>query len=245
MRKFLSIFLVLAVIACNTTYQPSAVQYKDYKVTPAIKQDGAVAFLLKPYADSVNKKMSDIIAVSAITLDKKQPEGTLGNILADAMLVMAEQKYKIEIDAAFINYGGIRLPSIPAGDISRGKIYELAPFDNLIVVQKINGKILQEFLDHISGKGGWPGAGITWQIKDKKAINVLINNKPLNENAIYTIANNDYVANGGDDCKMLKGIPQQNSGFVFRDAVIEYFSSFTKQGKKIFAQPENRVSYAN
>ncbi len=249
MRKFLNTYLPFAVVfvlnACSTTYQPSAVQYKDYKINSSISQDSGMMTFLKPYADSVNKTMSDIIAVSAITLEKKQPEGTLGNVMADAMFTMAKQRYKTSVDAAFVNFGGIRLPSIPAGNITRGKVFELAPFDNVIVLQKINGKILQEFLDHISSRGGWPCAGITWQIKDKKAINVSIGGKPLNATTLYTIANNDYVANGGDDCIMLKDILQINNGYLFRDAVLAYFGEFTKQGKKISAQIENRVSNAN
>lgn len=60
--------------------------------------------------------------------------------------------------------------------------------------------MLQVFLNHISNKGGWPATGITWQIKDKTAVNVLINGQPLNETADYTVAMVDYVANGGDDC---------------------------------------------
>lgn len=249
MRKFLNIYLafaaVFAVNACNTAYQPSSVQYKDYRITSVSNKDTGMSSLLKPYADSVNKKMNDIIAVAAITLEKKQPEGTLGNILADAMFVMAKKSYKTNVDAAFINYGGIRLPSIPAGNITRGKVYELAPFDNVVVLQKVSGKILQEFLDHITARGVWPSAGITWQIKNNKAVNVLIGGKTLADDAIYTIANNDYVANGGDDCIMLKNIPQQSNGYLFRDAVMEYFGEFTKQGKKIFAQIENRVTDAN
>ena len=63
--------------------------------------------------------------------------------------------------------GGIRLNAVPAGDITRGKIFEMSPFDNIIVLQKLNGKLLQEFLNHISGRGGWPAAGIQWQIKNK------------------------------------------------------------------------------
>ncbi len=249
MRKNLYVFsaflVTLFISACYSTYQPAAVQYKDYKINQSIRQDSALLVLIKPYADSVNKKMNDVIAVSAVELEKKQPEGSLGNLLADAMLTMARAKYKIPVDAAFINFGGIRLPSLPAGNITRGKVFELAPFDNVVVVQKINGKVLQEFLDHLAGRGGWPCAGITWQIKDKKAVNVKINGNPLNESADYYIANNDYVANGGDDCSMLKGIPQLNQNYLFRDALIDYFTNFTRQGKKISAQLENRVSNAN
>jgi 2',3'-cyclic-nucleotide 2'-phosphodiesterase (5'-nucleotidase family) len=188
--------------------------------------------------------MSDVVAVSDMELEKKQPEGTLGNILADAMLAMAQKKYDTHVDAAFINYGGIRLPSVPAGNISRGKIFELAPFDNLLILQKVSGKVLQEFLDHVSDRKGWPCAGISMQIKDKKAINIMIGGKPLDESATYIIANNDYVANGGDDCTMLKTIPQISNGYLFRDAVIDYFTGQTREGKKISAKIENRVTNA-
>jgi 2',3'-cyclic-nucleotide 2'-phosphodiesterase (5'-nucleotidase family) len=251
MRKFSAIILTGALLAsalssCKTSYQSQAVQYNGYRITQGTKQDSSLLTLIQPYKDSVNSNMNGIVAVAGMTLEKKQPEGTLGNVLADGMFIMATRYYKMPIDAAFVNYGGIRLPSIAAGNITRGKIFELAPFDNIIVLQKINGKIMQQFLDHIADQwGGWPAAGITWQIKNKKAINVLIGGKPLDENATYLIANNDYVANGGDDCIMLKSIPQINNGLVFRTAILEYFSQLNKEGKTITAKIENRVTNAD
>jgi len=245
-KKHLFLFLITSwLLSCQTFYQPQTVKYKDYRLTQTSKQDGALNTALKPYTDSVNKNMNDIIAVAEEELVKRQPEGSLGNIMADGMLAIAKEKYNQPIDASFINFGGIRLQAIPAGNITRGKLFELAPFDNVIVLQKIKGKVFQQFLNHISSRGGWPTAGMTWQIKNKEAINVLIGRKPLLETSTYTIALVDYVANGGDDCEMLKSISQINNGILFRDAIIAYFSSFTKQGKKIPAITEKRVSNAN
>jgi 2',3'-cyclic-nucleotide 2'-phosphodiesterase (5'-nucleotidase family) len=239
-----SFLVVFCLLSCKTVYQPQTVQYTDYRINQNNKQDSSVIKLLQPYADSVNKSMNTIVAVAETELIKKQPEGTLGNVLADAMLAKAKELYKTAVDASFINYGGIRLPSIPAGNITKGKIFELAPFDNIIVLQKVSGKILQELLNHISGKNGWPVAGISWQIKNKEAINVLVNGAPIDETAVYTITLLDYVANGGDDCNMLRPIPQINYGYLFRDAVIDYFTDINKQGKKITAQIEKRISNA-
>jgi 2',3'-cyclic-nucleotide 2'-phosphodiesterase (5'-nucleotidase family) len=245
-KKHLFLFLITSwLFSCQTFYQPQTVKYKDYRLTQTSKQDGALNTALKPYTDSVNKNMNDIIAVAEEELVKRQPEGSLGNIMADGMLAIAKEKFNQPIDASFINFGGIRLQAIPAGNITRGKLFELAPFDNVIVLQKIKGKVFQQFLNHISSRGGWPTAGMTWQIKNKEAINVLIGRKPLLETSTYTIALVDYVANGGDDCEMLKSISQINNGILFRDAIIAYFSSFTKQGKKIPAITEKRVSNAN
>ena len=245
-KKHLFLFLITSwLFSCQTFYQPQTVKYKDYRLTQTSKQDGALNTALKPYTDSVNKNMNDIIAVAEEELVKRQPEGSLGNIMADGMLAIAKEKFNQPIDASFINFGGIRLQAIPAGNITRGKLFELAPFDNVIVLQKIKGKVFQQFLNHISSRGGWPTAGMTWQIKNKEAINVLIGRKPLLETSTYTIALVDYVANGGDDCEMLKSISQINNGILFRDAIIAYFSSFAKQGKKIPAITEKRVSNAN
>jgi 2',3'-cyclic-nucleotide 2'-phosphodiesterase (5'-nucleotidase family) len=244
-------FTAFFLVSCKTVYQPQAVQYIDYRLTQQSKQDSNLNKLLQPYADSVNKSMNTVIAVAATELEKKQPEGTLGNIMADAMMVKAKQGYKMPVDGAFINFGGIRLTSVAAGNITRGKIFELAPFDNDIVIQKLSGKVLQEFLNHISAKGGWPVAGISWQIKNlpagqagKAAINISINGQPINDTTVYAIAMVDYVANGGDDCIMLRPIPQKSTGYVLRDALIEYFIEINKEGKKISSQIENRVTNA-
>ncbi len=249
MRKlpivFLAGFSVLVFSSsCKTFFQPSAVQYADYRLGQSNAKDSAILVMLKPYADSVNKSMSDVVGVASIMLEKKQPEGTLGNFLVDAMLLMAKEKYQVPVDAAFLNSGGIRLPSLAAGNITRGKIFELSPFDNIVVLQKFSGKVLQQFLDHVSANSGWPSAGVTWQIKNKKAVNVMVNGSPINESATYTVAILDYLANGGDDCNMLRPIPQISNGYVFRDAIFDYLKRLTREGKTVSAKIENRVTNA-
>ncbi len=136
------------------------------------------------------------------------------------------------------------MPSIAAGNITRGKIFELSPFDNIIVLLKVDGKTLHQFLDTVASRGGWPSSGCTYQLKYKRAVNISVGGRPIQDNSEYTIALVDYVANGGDNCDMLKKIPQQTNGYLFRDAVIEYFADMQKQGKKLTAKIENRVTNA-
>lgn len=207
--------------------------------------DSSVQKFLEPYKDSMTVSMSTFLATLETDLDKRQPECTLGNFMADAVYTMAQKKYGITPDIAFINYGGIRLPSIKAGIITRGKIYELFPFDNILVLVKIKGNVLQQFLDHISNRGGWPVSGMTMQIQNqpgtptgKKAVHILIGGSKIDMDKEYTIALGDYTANGGDDAFMLKGLPQINNGYLMRDALIDY----TALVKKINIQLENRVS---
>ena len=238
------IFLLVFQVSCNSAYHSQKVEYKDYRIQSSNKSDSALLTLMKPYADSVNKSMSEVVGIADKNLDKKQPESTLGNFMADAMIIMSREKYGINVDASFINFGGVRLTQIPPGPVSRGKIFELMPFDNLLVLQKLNGEVLQQLLDHIAERGGWPIAGITMAIKDKKAVNVLVGGKPINNSSVYTIANSDFVANGGDNADMLRPIPQQSNGYLMRDAIFDYIKKLKSEGKNISANEEKRITNA-
>ena len=199
---------------------------------------------LSGYRDSVSRSMNVVIGFSLGGLTKQQPESGLGNFMADAVRIMGQKVFKQPVDAAFINYGGIR-SYLPKGNVTLGNIFELMPFDNILVLQKVRGDSLQSFLNHIAGRNGWPISGITMGISNKKAVNVLIDGRSLYADSIYTIANSDYVANGGDNTTMLKIFPQLSKGYLVRDALVAYVRLLTEQGKPIDAKPEKRIVYAN
>lgn len=245
-RKFFSfIGVCVIVVSCHTTQSVTTVQYRDYQIENQSKKDTSLTNLLLPYANRLNASMNTVIGFASRAMYAKQPESALGNFMADAMFAMAEKKYGMKIDGAFMNQGGIR-SYIPQGNIITGKIFELMPFDNLVVLQKIKGSVLQQFLNKTAADGGWPvSAGIRMHIKDKKAIEITLQGKPLDPDALYTIANSDYVANGGSDCDMLRGIPQISKGYLFRDALLEFIAEITKQGKPVDFSIENRVVNVN
>lgn len=243
-KKYLPLVLVLLLAACNTLYQPTQLVYDDYRITAQQPKDSTMLRLLEPYSDSINKSMNAVVGFAEESLEKRQPSGTLGHFVADAMLFSARKAFNMPLDAAFVNYGGQRITQMPKGPVTRSTIFELMPFENLVIVQSIKGDVLQQFLDHIALSGGWPVAGITFQIKDKKAVNVLVNGEPLDVNKTYQIVNSDYVANGGDHAAMLKDIPQQNRGYLMRDAIFDYIKALKAEGKNITAQKENRITHA-
>ena len=235
---------IILLSACASTQKPAQLVYKDYQINRSAKVDSSFIKMLQPYADSMHKQMNTVIGFSTTTLYKKQPESPIGNFMADCMKIYAAKVYNIPVDAAFVNYGGIR-SYLPKGDIKLETIYEIMPFDNLIVLQKVNGNILRQLLDRSANDGGWPSSGITMKIKDKAATDIYVNGSPVNDDSVYTIAVSDYLANGGDQCSMLKNIAQQNKNYLFRDALIDYVKSFTKNGKPVSANIENRITNAN
>ncbi|MCA6448754.1 MAG: 5'-nucleotidase C-terminal domain-containing protein [Chitinophagaceae bacterium] len=242
---FLFCTLIVCISSCTSTQPVTTVQYKDYRIERSVRSDTAIVSLLAPYGAALNESMNKVIGFSNNQLSAKQPESGLGNFMADCMRIMAEKKFGRKVDAGFMNQGGIR-SYIPKGNITVGRIFELMPFDNLLVLQEVKGAVLQQFLDKMASDGGWPvSAGLTMGIQDKKAVNVQINGKPLDIAAVYVIANSDYVANGGSDCEMLRRIPQQNKGYLMRDALIDFVSDLTRQGKPLDYHIENRVVHVN
>lgn len=216
--------------------------YAGYAVSPKAAADTALLNLVQPYLLEVNRTMNKVIGFTPTTMTKRLPESGLGNFMADCMLEMGTKKFGMPIDIAFMNQGGIRA-SINKGNITIGNVYELMPFDNLLVVQELKGSVLEALLNHIASDGGWPiSKGSSFKIKNKQAVDIIINGKPLDRNATYITANSDYIAQGGSDAAMLKLFPFQNKGYLIRDALLEYIQLITASGKPVDAKIENRVT---
>jgi 2',3'-cyclic-nucleotide 2'-phosphodiesterase (5'-nucleotidase family) len=244
--RTLSLLLSLLIaVSCSVPHQPTQLVFTHYKVNQQTAVDTGIQRMVKEYGASMNIAMGKVIGFTNNYLYNKQPESNLGNLLADCIRQMAAKKFGRNVDAGFINKGGIR-GSLQKGNITVGQVFEIMPFDNQVVLQEIKGAVFQEFLNKTAADGGWPVSGtVKYLIKDKKAVQVMVNGKPLEEAATYTIVNSDYVANGGSDCSMLKNIPKMNKGYLLRDAIIDYIIQTTGEGKPVEAKLENRVSYAN
>ncbi|WP_217588055.1 5'-nucleotidase C-terminal domain-containing protein [Lentibacillus saliphilus] len=73
-------------------------------------------------------------------------ETALGNLITDAMLAKAQEKYP-ETIIAFQNGGGIRAP-IDKGPITTGEVIEVLPFGNDPVVATLTGQEIKDILEH-------------------------------------------------------------------------------------------------
>lgn len=242
-RRFIVFLLVGFLLSCGPVRRPTSLHFEDYSISASLPRDSAILGLVKPYRDSVWSQMNEVVGQVAERMEKRQPNCELGNFMADAMRERGAEKYGVPIDLAFVNYGGIRLNEITPGPITRGKVFELMPFDNLLLVQRLNGKTLKSLFDLLASRNGWPLSGGTYAIREGKAVDIRIGGKPLDESATYTVANSDFVINGGDNVWMLKEIPFQNNGYLVRDAILEYIRRLTAGGKMV-TSPETRVSYA-
>jgi 2',3'-cyclic-nucleotide 2'-phosphodiesterase (5'-nucleotidase family) len=62
----------------------------------------------------------------------------------------------------------------------------------------------------------------------RRIISVQVGHQPLDPNAIYTLATNDYMANGGDNYDMLTGLKRlidPSAGTLLATSVMHYIES--------------------
>ena len=240
----LSFALLIFIAACGPHAQHIAEHHEQqYIIAKSYAADSALSVLISPYKRGVDTQMRVVIGHTDIPLTKAQPESTLGDFVADATLVAA-RKLDSKVVAAVSNYGGIRLPYIAPGYITRGKLYELMPFDNMLTIVEIPGHLLQQFCNTMAAYKGWPISGLSFAIKDKTALNVQIAGMPINPNLVYKIAVSDYVAHGGDNCDFLRPLTKRNTTIFIRDALIEYVAALESEGKPLHPQLDNRIRYA-
>ncbi len=197
---FLAWFMIL--VGCSTTLQPIGYSSHQYAMqADSLGADSSMLQLIAPYHAELEAQVKEVVGVSAQPLQKGLPESALGNLLADLALKAGRKEFG-EGDLSMLNYGGIRA-ALPADTIRRGHVMEMLPFANMLQLVRMDGVLLQTFLDHWASKGGTPMAGVRFGIAEGKAVEVLIKGEPLVPTATYSVIMPDYVANGGDGCGFL------------------------------------------
>lgn len=221
MKKSIYYIFVLFLIACGTSNKTLNPVSKVYEVT----EDKEVLHIIKPYKAQFEAEMNQVVGLCAFELIKKKPDGILNYFLADALYEVSGNLSEKPIDFCVLNYGGIRLPALAKGNITKSTIYELLPFDNYLVVLEMSAEMVQQFFNHIAVNGGWPvSKHIQFKLDtvQNKAVDIKINGKQLSNKKKYQVVMPDYIANGGDDCTLLKQIPQYNLNILMRDAMLDY-----------------------
>jgi 2',3'-cyclic-nucleotide 2'-phosphodiesterase (5'-nucleotidase family) len=150
---------------------------------------------------------------------------------------MAREKFDPGADISVVKFGGIRRPYLEAGPVTRGHVFEVMPFDNLMVLVTMKGSTLEKFLQEIAGEGAGV-AGFTMRIKDRKASEMLINGQPLNPEGAYTLVYTDYNYN---NTPVLKEGQLRSTSYLVRDALEEYLLEMKQEGKPVGLNLENRL----
>lgn len=200
-----------------------------FEAAQTFEHDLELDKIIEPFRASLAEEMSEVIGFNKFEMAKYQPESPLGTFMCDAILSEASKMYENEIDFSVINYGGIRIPFLSAGDIKVGRIFELMPFENYIVVLNLDLETTERLFEQMAGRGGWPMSNNVQMKIDTTQLSydVSIDGKKLGAKNQYKVLISDYIANGGDDCDFLKETPRETLDILLRDAIIEHLRNTT------------------
>jgi 2',3'-cyclic-nucleotide 2'-phosphodiesterase (5'-nucleotidase family) len=244
MKKQLLVLAFVGLWACNSGYHLTNRTANRIGVDSlAAPSDTSVAHFLQPYRQGLDRTMNEVLTRTTGRIEKGQPDGPLNDLLTDALLQQASQRYGKPIDCSHLNFGGIR-NNLPEGNITTGSVFEVMPFDNQLVVLTVKGDMLQQMLNHFAKGDKLVVGGLRAKIHEGQAQSVTFTNgRTLQPNETYTVAMSDYVANGGDDAGFLKNpVKRENIDYLIRDALIDYFRQQGKSGQPINPVSDGRIS---
>jgi 2',3'-cyclic-nucleotide 2'-phosphodiesterase (5'-nucleotidase family) len=205
-------------------YQWADYNYQIITIDSTITPDSTIAAYLEPYRKHVNEQMDRVIGNSSGVFTKNKPEGTLGNLVADAVRAEASLLMGKNIDISVITNSSIKY-LLPKGNITMRMVYDIMPYNNKLVILKLIGRQIQNMANEIARSGGEPVSGIRMNIKDGKATDILIGRHILNDQQIYTVATNDYMANGGGNIAALwDPVSRYNKQLSIRKVIEEYIN---------------------
>ncbi len=237
-----TIFLLLP--SCQTKQHLISVDTDYIRLSENLQTDTILDNLIEPYRTTLSAQMEVEVGMLEEELIKAKPTSNLGNWFTDIMYDESDKMFFEPVDFAIQNYGGLRIQSLSKGPLTIGKIYELMPFDNMLVVLNLPASTVQKLFDGLAQSGGWPiSRTVTFTIsKNGTAEKILIKGKPLEEGRTYRVALPDYVANGGDQAEILRSFEQENSGVFIRDIVIEHLKDRQKAGLPIIVDDSQRIT---
>ncbi|MCL2045155.1 MAG: bifunctional metallophosphatase/5'-nucleotidase [Oscillospiraceae bacterium] len=185
-------------------------------VEEELEPDADVAAMIDEINEELKPLLEQVVASTLVELTAARAPGNrteetnLGNLCTDAF------RYVTGADVALTNGGGIRDTSgavLPVGDITYETLNGVYPFGNELVTINISGADLLAALEHGTAaapgpSGGFPQvSGVTFEVHlyetENRVKNVMVGDEPLDLNAVYSLATNDFTQIGGDGYTML------------------------------------------
>lgn len=226
------VYLAVLLFACHPTYILES--YDEELIAVEVEIDSTILKIITPYQDGIEDEMSKVITYTKKNLEKGKPQSTIGNFVTDLCLNYANA------DICIMNNGGLRT-SIDKGEVTKGKLYELMPFENELVLLELDKYDYIKLLNYIEYRGGEPFSGITITMnQDGKIVD---HSWPVNfdNGDKITVLTSDYLANGGDNMSFFEGKSQRKVGIKLRDAIIDYCSKIDTLDISI----DNRITIIN
>jgi 2',3'-cyclic-nucleotide 2'-phosphodiesterase (5'-nucleotidase family) len=219
-----------------------------------VEPDPETEALVDKYKKQLDESLNIEIGTTMGPLDSRRnvvrtEEAAIGNLIADAM------RGANGADIAITNGGGIRADrQYDAGTVlTRKDVLTELPFGNVTVVTEITGQQVLEALENgfsqvENGAGRFPqisGMKVVVNLSQRtgrRVVSVMVGDKPLDLDAKYKVATNDFMLNGGDGYTALAGgkvLIGPRSGDLMANDVADYIAA----AGKVDAKVEGRITF--
>lgn len=238
----LIVVLSLFVIGCKSVQHHVSTEAQNLRTEQSYTEDPSIEAMIKPFREQMAEEMDVVLGELTEELVKTRPNSNLGNWFTDILYEEANKMFFNEVDFAIQNYGGLRVSSLPAGPVTVGKIYELMPFENTLVVLDMEGKVLHRLLNSIAEKNGWPiSKNLSFRMEEGHAMDIMIKGEEFDLSKTYRVAMPDYIADGGDQSDFLKHLPKEESGVFIKEIIIAHLEELQELEKPIIIDSEKRI----
>lgn len=184
-----------------------------------------VAALVARYRERMGTAADRVVAEAAhrLTRDRRR-ESVLGDLIADS------QRAATGARIALMNSGGIRAEIAP-GPITWREAFEVQPFENDLYRLELDGRTLKEALENgVAGDHGLVQvSGVRFEVDPAAPRGsrvrrlALEDGSPVHPDSVYSVAVNNFMAQGGDHYTMLRDTDGvTNTGVIDLDAFVEH-----------------------
>lgn len=249
LKGFLFLFIsALLLGSCTNSYKVIESSSKNNTVISELSTTDSLYVIAEPYKNKLESSMSEVMNIALVDLERGAPEGLLNNFVADLTLSVAKEYSAKNIDFCLLNNGGLRTP-LMKGEVTRGMVYELMPFENELLVLDISGDQMVDLINYVvdrsigdNAKTGVSLSGMRVTISDGVATHVMMGVNTFDPEKTYRVVTSDYLAGGGDDMTFFTELESvEKLGVKLRDAILDYISTLAEKGINIDAELDGRV----
>lgn len=205
----------------NYSHKNNSISKFSYKLIETrnsnITPDKELAEIVRKQEDFVGKSLDEVIG--ELKVDWKIPltgESNLGSFETDAF------REKAGTDIAFTNNGGLRKEMI-AGPIKVKDIWEINPFNNILVTTNVKGNEIPGMIKYTFEKAESFNQVSGLKIRAKKLatrkyefLEILVNGKAIENEKTYSVVMNNYM---GLQMKRIFGLDPETHPLTYLDAI--------------------------
>ncbi len=190
--------------------------------------DPEISATIEAEVAKAEEGMDEIIGTAGVHLSRTNvdAQSLMGNTITDAM------RNEVNADFAFLNLGGVRA-DIKNGPVTYRDIFQVMPFDNMVVSFRCTGEFLRRIIETRveGGRHGLvvSGANVVYSKKRPnfdRVTSLRIGGEPWDKNKIYTCTTTDFLMQGNAGLTLLTQVPPEDIIYHqinLRDAIVNYF----------------------